>query len=616
MKRIISSITLVSAAALAQADNYSPYAGDDYPRHLYWGDTHLHTSFSLDANTMGNTGLPPSAAYRFAMGEEVVATNGMPARLETPLDFLMVSDHAEHMGIMLKLREADPELLADPDGKRLYDMINGPDGSTALMMELLKSTSANEPMVDNKVIERSVWQESIRLADEYSRPGQFTTLIGYEWSSMPGGDNLHRVVVFADGAEKTGTVLPFSSFNSELPEALWDFLARYEADTGGRALSIPHNSNISNGRMFALSDSFGEAFDQTYAENRLRWEPVMEVTQIKGDSETHPLLSPDDPWADFETWDFGNFNATEGDNKTPDMLPFEYARSTLKNGWSEQARIGANPFKFGLIGSTDSHTSLATAQENNFFGKASNAEPGGTRTVPDSGIVGQGGNGHSMFEPWEYAASGYAAVWARENTRAEIFSAMQRKEVYATTGSRIALRFFGGWQFQEDDIFRPDCARHGYRNGVPMGGDLPAKAGPAPGFLLMALKDPNGANLERLQVVKGWRDSKGRLHEKVYDVTVAENARSKGKRFRLRESTADTANASYSNSIGSSQLSAYWRDPDFDEQEQAFYYARVIEIPTPRWPAYDGKRLDVEVADSAQRVVQDRAYSSPIWYTP
>ncbi len=613
MNKIISTALLLGCLLnIAVADNYSPHVGDNYPRHLYWGDTHLHTSFSLDANTMGNTGLAPASAYRFALGEEVVANNGMPVRLEAPLDFLVVSDHAEHMGIMLKLRASDPAILDDPDGHRLYSILNGDNGSQALMMELLNSTSNNTPMIDNEEIERSVWLESVRLADEYNKPGHFTALIGYEWSSMPAGDNLHRVVVFADGAEKTGTVLPFSSFDSEQPEQLWQFLADYEDSTGGRALAIPHNGNISNGRMYALTDSSGQSFSEEYAKNRIRWEPIMEVTQIKGDGETHPYLSPQDPYADFETWDFGNFGAMEGDNKEQPMLKFEYARSTLKNGLLEQQRISANPYKFGMIGSTDSHTSLATAQEDNFWGKASMVEPGSSRTAQADAIMGNNQNSHAMFFPWEYAASGYAAVWARDNTRADIFDAMQRKEVYATTGSRIALRFFGGWDFQEDDIFAPDYASLGYAKGVPMGADLPEQTARIPAFLVMALKDPNGANLDRVQIVKGWLDKRGELHEKVYDVAEAD----RGGRFRKTPSTVNEQSARYGNSIGEPQLGAYWQDPDFNANEQSFYYVRVIEIPTPRWPAYDRARLGVQVAPEAQLSVQDRAYSSPIWYTP
>ena len=601
---------LLSLGALAvQAQDYSPYAGEDFPMNLYWGDTHLHSSFSLDANAMGNTGLNPATAYRFARGEQVVATNGMPVRLEAPLDFLVVSDHAEHLGIMPKLRSGDPDLLADPNGRRLYELLNNEQGMQAIMQELLQSTSTNTPMIDNKQVERSVWQESIQLADQYNAPGNFTALIGYEWSSMPGGDNLHRVVIFADGADRAGAILPFSSFNSEEPEQLWQFLSDYETDTGGRALVIPHNSNVSNGRMFALADSRGNSFSKGYAEARIRWEPLMEVTQIKGDSETHPYLSPDDPYADFETWDFGNFNSWEGDNKKPEMLEFEYARSTLKNGLAELQRLGSNPFKFGMIGSTDAHTGLATAQENNFWGKASMVEPGSDRTLAVDPMVDEDQN-NAMITPWEYSASGYAGVWARRNTREEIFDAMQRKEVYATTGPRIAVRFFGGWNFQEEDIFKPDYVRIGYRRGVPMGGDLPAPSSKAPGFLLMALKDPQGANLERIQVIKGWLDGQGKLHEKVYDAAVTHAKPEPG------DTRLNTDTATYLNRVGAAQLSAWWRDPDFDPDEHAFYYARVLEILTPRWTAYDHARLGVPVATEAPLTVQDRAYTSPIWYSP
>jgi hypothetical protein len=566
---------------------------------------------------MGNTALPPDTAFRFARGEQVTANNGMQVRLSAPLDFLVVSDHAEHMGILPKLRAGDADILADPAGRRLYDtLVNDPNGARVLMGELLKSTSANKPIIANEAIERSVWRQSTAIAERYNEPGVFTTLIGYEWSSMPGGDNLHRVVVFADGAEKANQVKPFSSFDSEQPEELWNFLEAYEKKTGGRAMAIPHNSNISNGRMFAPESSSGAAIDSGYAERRMRWEPVVEVTQIKGDSETHPWLSPDDEFADFETWDFGNFNALEGDNKKPDMLQFEYARSVLKHGLGLAATTGVNPFKFGMIGSTDSHTSLATAAENNFWGKASTVEPGSERTLGSGAASVESKSGNVMFMPWEYVASGYAAVWARDNTRAELFDAMRRKEVYATTGSRIAVRIFGGWEFAKEDMHRPDRTRVGYDKGVPMGGDLPPRKADRPGFMVFAARDPVGANLDRIQIVKGWREANGSLREKVYNVAASDGRRIRRNRVKALESKVDIATASYSNSIGDPVLSAFWRDPDFDPEQRAFYYARVIEIPTPRWNSYDAARLGADVAPEAPRQLQDRAYTSPIWYTP
>ncbi|MCX2982263.1 DUF3604 domain-containing protein [Halieaceae bacterium IMCC14734] len=605
---------LLCTPLLVNASEYSPYVDEDFPRNLYWGDTHLHSSFSMDASIMGNAALPPAAAFQFARGETVTANNGMRVRLQVPLDFLVVADHAEHMGILPKLREGAADILADPIGQRLYETLtNNPDGSSLLMGELLKSTSANSPIIANDAIERSVWEESASTADAFNDPGTFTTLIGYEWSSMPGADNLHRVVVFADAADKVTQIKPFSSFDSEQPEKLWAFLADYEAKTGGRALAIPHNSNISNGRMFAVEDSDGQPFNREYAVQRMRWEPIIEVTQIKGDGEAHPWLSPDDEFANFETWDFGNFGALEGDNKENYMLQHEYARSALKLGLQQQALLGVNPFKFGMIGSTDSHTSLATAAEENFFGKSSTVEPGSNRTYGSASSVASK-SGNVMFMPWEYAASGYTGVWARDNTREELFAALQRKEVYATTGSRIAVRLFGGWQFSAADINRPDRTRHGYASGVPMGQDLPTASGEQPGFMVYASKDPNGANLDRIQIVKGWLDTEGELHEQVYNVAASDQRRIRRNKVKPLKSTVDAA--SYSNSIGEATLAAFWEDPDFELEQSAFYYARVIEIPTPRWPAYDAARLGAKIDAAVPLEVQDRAYTSPIWYTP
>ncbi|MCZ6831251.1 MAG: DUF3604 domain-containing protein [Gammaproteobacteria bacterium] len=616
IKAILVSCALALSAVSEAAQEYSPYIDEDFPKNLYWGDTHLHSSFSMDANIMGNTALPPEAAFRFARGEQVTANNGMQVKLVAPLDFLVVSDHAEHMGILPKLRAGDADILSDPVGRRLYDTLtNDPNGARVLMGELLKSTSANVPIIANEAIERGVWQQSTATADAYNEPGKFTALIGYEWSSMPAGDNLHRVVIFADAADKANQIKPFSSFDGEQPEQLWAFLDNYEKKTGGRALAIPHNSNISNGRMFAVETSSGAPIDRSYAAQRIRWEPIMEVTQIKGDSETHPWLSPDDEFANFETWDFGNFSALEGDNKKPEMLQFEYARAVLKHGLDLAYKTGVNPFKFGMIGSTDSHTSLATAAENNFWGKTSTVEPGSARTHGSVASV-QSASGNVMFMPWEYVAAGYAAVWARQNTRAELFDAMRRKEVYATTGSRMSVRFFGGWNYREDDILRPDRTLIGYRKGVPMGADLPQKSAARPSFMVFAAKDPNGANLDRIQIIKGWREADGSLQEKVYNVAVSDERPIRRNRVQALKSSVDIASASYRNNIGDPVLSAWWQDPEFDAALGAFYYARVIEIPTPRWPAYDAARLGVEVASEVPMQVQDRAYTSPIWYTP
>ncbi|MBB82270.1 MAG: hypothetical protein CL931_00485 [Deltaproteobacteria bacterium] len=611
-----SAVVTLLTAVLTQAaeTDFAPAAGDDFPTEVFWGDTHVHSSFSVDANSMGNTRLSPADAYRFAKGEAVVANNGMTARLEAPLDFLVVSDHAEYMGLLPALRAGNEALLSDPVGRRLSEAVQGDQASQyAVIQEIIGSLMASAPIIDNADFKQSIWNEITRLADEANEPGRFSAMIGYEWSAMPSGDNLHRVVVYRDGANEAKQKVPRSSFEGEDPESLWAFMEDYVAETGGDILAIPHNPNMSNGQMFALEQSDGRAFDRAYADRRSRHEPIAEITQIKGDSEAHPLLSPDDAFADFENWDTGNIG-TPATPKKDEQLQYEYLRQAFKHGLGEEARLGVNPFKMGVIGSTDAHTSLATGAENDYWGKLSVLEPGPGRLAPppvqeqeESGIY-----------PWSWVASGYAAAWARENTRAAIFDAMRRREVYATTGSRITLRFFGGWDYTEDEAFRSDLVRRGYRGGVPMGGDLAPRKGEdaKPRFLIRALKDPNGANLDRIQIVKGWRTADGILQEEVHDVALG----GEGRRglFGIREvgSTVNAEDATYTNSIGAAELSAWWVDEDFDAQEHAFYYARVIEIPTPRWSTYDSVRFDVSLDPRAPRSVQDRAYASPIWYAP
>ncbi len=612
---VVTGLTaaLAQAAAAEPTAPYAPAALDDFPTEVFWGDTHVHSSFSVDANSMGNTRLSPADAYRFAKGHAVVANSGRTARLEAPLDFLVVSDHAEYMGLLPALRAGNEALLADPVGRRLSEGVRGDEASQyAVISEVIASLMASEPIIDNAAFQRNIWDEITRLADQADEPGRFSALIGFEWSAMPKGDNLHRVVVYRDGGDVAGKMIPRSSFEGERPEDLWDFMEDYESRTGGAILAIPHNPNMSNGQMFSLEQSDGRPFDRDYALRRARHEPIAEITQIKGDSESHPLLSPDDPFADFENWDTGNIG-TPSTPKQDGQIQYEYLRQAFKHGLGERARLGVNPFKMGVIGSTDAHTSLATAAENDFWGKLSVLEPGPHRLAPPPA-----GQEDSGIHAWSWVASGYAAVWARENTRAAIFDAMRRREVYATTGSRITLRFFGGWDFVAGDADRPDLVRRGYRGGVPMGGDLPATSGAnaRPRFLVRALKDPNGANLDRIQIVKGWRDETGTLREEVHDVALG-GARRRGL-FGIRDvgTTVDVARAAYTNSIGAAELSAWWEDDDFDPDQHAFYYARVIEIPTPRWSTHDAARFGVELDERAPRTVQDRAYASPIWYAP
>jgi hypothetical protein len=604
-------------APLYRKPGYSPYAGRNYPSRVLWGDTHLHTANSLDAAAFGNT-LGPEAAYRFARGEEVVSSSGQPVKLSRPLDFLVVADHAEGLGSTEQIKKGNPRLMADPTLRRWHDlMAAGAESANTAALEIIRSvgTGTTPKAMLSRELMRSVWQDYTSTAERYNEPGRFTALIGYEWTSNNGGNNLHRVVIFRDDKAKADQIVPLSAFDSENPAMLWTFLDAYTQKTGGEVLAIPHNGNLSNGRMFALVDFDGRGLTRAYAETRARLEPVYEVTQIKGDGEAHPFLSPNDEFAGFELWDKGNLDLTE--LKKPEMLQYEYARSGLKLGLRLEQELGVNPFKFGMIGSTDSHTSLSTADQDNFFGKHSGAEPSATRAT-HAFLASRDGNVKIMG--WEMTASGYAAVWATDNTRAAIFDALQRKEVYGTTGPRLVVRFFGGFDFRPDDAKSRDPAGVGYDRGVPMGGDLAAApAGRSPNFLVAALKDPIGANLDRIQIVKGWQDASGALREKVYDVAWGDAQIRKpdanGKPPSVG-STVDVANATWTNTIGDPELITVWTDPDFDPALRAFYYARVLEIPTPRWTAYDAKRFGVRMPKEASMVAQQRAYTSPIWYTP
>jgi len=435
---------------------------------------------------------------------------------------------------------------------------------------------------------------------------------------MPGGNNLHRVVIFRDGADRVSRVLPMSQFDSTDPEELWKYLMVYEEKTGGRALGIPHNGNLSNGLMFAVETRKGQRFDRAYAERRNRFEPLVEVTQPKGDGETHPLLTPTDEFAAFERWDQGNVGGTAV--KEPGMHQYEYARSALKLGLRLEQQLGVNPFKFGMIGSTDTHTALSTTEEENYFGKIASVEPNAHRFEHPAIRYPQ--NPKNTILAWQLQAAGLAAVWARENTRESIWDALERKEVYGTTGSRPTVRFFGGWSFEPQDAKVRRPATVGYRKGVPMGGDLPVPqgelAGRSPTFLVAAAKDPYNGNLDRIQIIKGWLDGKGELQEKVYDVAWSGERKPDPKTGKLPPvgNTVDVANATWTNTIGSPELIAVWKDPAFDSGQRAFYYARVIEIPTPRWTAYDAKHFGIKMPPEVTMITQERAYTSPIWYTP
>jgi hypothetical protein len=611
---LLFAISSVSAMAGAE---YSPHAGETFPNRVLFGDTHLHSSYSTDAGMAGNR-LGPEQAYRFAMGEEVTASMGLKAKLERPLDFLVISDHAENLGLAPAIMENNADLLSNAWGKQLHELVMSGSAPEAYMTWMKAIYSRQDPLKGSP-LQQTYWQRLTATAEQYNQPGRFTALIGYEWTAMPGGNNLHRNVIFRDDKQKADQIVPLSAYDTEDPERLWDWMANYEKKTGGKLLAIAHNGNLSNGLMFddvTLTDK--KAMDKDYAQRRMRWEPIYEVTQIKGDGEAHPALSPSDEFADFGTWDKGSFGPQA---KTAEMLPREYAREALKRGLAYEAKLGSNPFKFGMIGSTDSHTSLSTSEEDNFFGKVSLLEPSANVALRFNEVItGRTPNpeGKDLRQfAWQSLASGIAAVWARENTREAIWDALARKEVYATTGTRLEVRVFAG-DFTPADLTRADWVANGYAKGVPMGGDLNgASAGKAPSLLIKASRSADGANLDRIQVVKGWLDDKGQTKEKVYDVAWSGD-RQPGKDGKLPAvgNTVDVKNATYSNSIGTPTLEAYWNDPEFKANERAFYYVRVLEIPTPSWLVHDAKVFGTTPPKEAATSIQDRAYTSPVWYTP
>jgi len=602
---------------------YSPYvartaADSNLAEGVYWGDTHLHTNYSTDAGMLGNT-LGPEEAYRFARGEEVLSAHGQRVRLIRPLDFLVVSDHAENLGLAPFIAESNPEFLKSDWGRKVHDMVKAGNGRDAFQT-WITAISSNQDPINNPKMMRTVWEREITFANKYNDPGRFTALIGFEWTSIatkeaPG--NLHRVIIFKDDKDKAGKVLPFSSYDSYDPEDLWEYMANYEKATGGSVLAIAHNGNLSNGLMFPIERMNGKPVDQNYAEMRIRYEPLYEVTQIKGDGEAHPFLSPNDEFADYGTWDKADIAGFKP--KEDWMLKYEYARSALQLGMQLEQKFGVNPYKFGMIGSTDAHTSLATTREENFWGKAPHLEPAADRWEHVI-IASLAGDDKLSSYSYETIGSGLAAIWARENTREGLFDAMLKKETYATTGTRIIVRFFGGWDYGTDEVFRPDAVSIGYRKGVPMGGDLPTKpAGKkAPVFMVGALKDTWSGNLDRIQIIKVWVDKKGTPHEKVYDLAVSDG-RTIGADGRCRTqvgNTVDVADASFLNNIGDAELRAVWTDPDFNPKHRAAYYARVLEIPTPTWQAFDSKFYGIKMPETVPMFSQERAYTSPIWYTP
>lgn len=571
---------------------------------LFWGDTHLHTNYSPDAYALLTETADPDASYRFAKGLPVIADlSRKRVQIETPLDFLVVTDHAEYMGVIPELAAGNEALLATANGPRWKEMLDEGRGQEMFfeIIQMANTDPASLADLNSPEVRGSVWESIIDAAEMHNEPGRFTAFIGWEWSSLPEGRNLHRIVFTPDGKDKSMQYLPYSMIDSAKPRDLYNWLAETAAAADTDFVAIAHNMNLSGGSMFPLYDENGNPIDLEYAELRERWEPVDEVSQYKGDSETHASLSPDDPFADHETYEHSLGVGVE----SPPPDPGDYARGALKRGLQLENSIGKNPFKFGMVGATDSHTAFSSAEENNFLGKYafdSIPENKDKETVPNA--VG-----------WDAAAAGLAGVWAPENTREAITAAFKRKEVYATTGPRIRLRFFGGYDFAPGHAETPDIAAAGYRHGVPMGGDLAQPtAGKAPTFLIQAAKDPVEANLDRIQVIKGWLGADGDVYERVYDVALSDG-RTDG--AVPVGNTVDLESASYTNDIGDAELVAVWTDPDFDPGLRAFYYVRVLQIPTPRHSLFDAIALGIDPAETKHpTTIQERAYSSPIWYTP
>ena len=602
---------------------YSPPANTTHATSVYWGDSHLHTGLSLDAGLFGNT-LGPDDAYRLARGEKIIASSGIPVQLARPLDWMVVADHSDMMGIAIDIKKGTPNILANEKGKEWHEgFLKGGRAAGEAAFDLIQNF-AQMTLPEQLVADyspgsgpfKAVWKNIVANAEKHNEPGLFTAFIGYEWTSVPKGFNLHRNVIFRDNSDKALQVDPATTqppTGSTDPKYLYDWLEDYENKTGGRVFAFAHNGNLSNGWMFPVEGTYhGGVVDKEYVTQRAKWEPHYEITQIKGDGESHPSLSPDDEFADYENWSVGNLDLSE--LKTPAMLRGEYGREALKRGLQLERKFGVNPYKFGVGGATDSHTALATADEDNFFGKSTSVEPSAERInhpfiKSDLGEI----PGYTLV------ASGYTGIWAHENTRTALFDAMERKETYATTGPRMTVRFFGGSDFNEKDVYASDSVAIGYAKGVPMGGDLVrTQGGKAPNFLIQASKDPLSGNLDRVQVIKGWLDTKGETHERIYDVAVSDG-RTIDSNGRCKEpvgNTVDLETATWSNSIGEGQLGAVWTDPDFDADQPSFYYVRVLEIPTPRWVLYDKIRLGAKIPEEARLTAQERAYTSPIWYSP
>ncbi len=643
MRRTLLTTALLAGTSLTTAS----FAADTQ---LFWGDTHLHSSYSTDAFIAGNRTADPDTAYRLAKGEPVVHPfNRVRVQLQQPLDFLVVSDHAESLGVIGEIFRQNPDMskawfwqrwfTAFALG-RLRDTIEQPTHltsvvSTGFAPHVIEPGDTEDPVIAGGMqniavsdvvgiprdvadaISADMWAKSAAAAEAHYEPGIFTPLIGWEWTQTNNGVNLHRVVMSTMNGEQAASIDPIGSGEAPYPHQLWEGLGRLQEETGARFMAIPHNPNLSKGYMFSTTRLNGEPITAEFARTRMQWEPIVEVTQVKGDSETDPTLSPDDEFADFEPFNFylqpkpqgPSYRAAEGD----------FMRSGLRRGLEIEQEIGVNPYQFGVIGSTDAHTSIASAEEPNFWGKmAKDSIPENKRDHDETDEENTYTPGVDTIDGWNYSAQGLAAVWAEENTRESIFEAFARRETYATTGPRMSLRVFGGWAYDAAAADADDMASIGYAGGVPMGGNLstaPSDTGVQ--LLIRATKDPIDANLDRVQVIKGWVDADGKSHEKIFDVAWSDD-RVPGADGKLPPvgNTVDLETGEVENSIGAAEFSTLWTDPEFDASQRAFYYVRVLQIPTIRHSQLDAIALGQPTPYEGPATIQERAYSSPIWYTP
>jgi hypothetical protein len=575
-------------------------------KNVYFGEQHLHSENSPDAFATGSR-QKREDAFRYGRGDEItLSTNGQKIKRQTPYDFVVLTDHAEYFGVMPKLIDPKNPLSKTALGKELSHPTvppTSPDSAVNQILHSILTSTAMEEFVSPEML-KSNWKEAVKVINKYNKPGKFTTLIAFEWTSIPGGRNMHRNVFFRDDE---GPEIPFSSFDSIYPQDLWTY-QEIQRNMGHENFSIPHNGNVSDGWMYSPNKFLGGPMDSRYAKRRMANEPLTEMIQTKGGSETHPVLSPNDEFADFEL--FPNLiNVGQ-----PSQIKHGFVRQALTDGLMLERSLGVNPFKYGIVSGADSHSGYSNNEESNFHGSH-----GGLEDSPKKRLNPEPNASGDM--PSRLGSAGTTAVWAEENTRASIFDAMKRKETYGTSGTLIRLRFFGGWDYSKNLVAEADFVKNAYATGVPMGGDLtkqPAGA-KAPTFAIWALKDPESGNLDRVQIIKGYLGGRFDAQmEKVYDVALSDGRKADPKTGKVPPvgNTVDVKKATYTNDIGDTQLSAVWTDPDFDPSQAAVYYVRVLEIPTPRWTTYDSVRSGIPIPDGVPTTLQERAWSSPIWYTP